>query len=367
MSQLFILAYLLMVPMAPVASMAPWPQETPPKQEPPPKKDPPPKQEEPPNKAREAALAAIQGATNISDEKSRPVSPPSRPAATSTSNPGGRATTTRPSAATTTSSRTGGNTAANAAGHVHVTEAEKEVSRLFITNALFQAELAKRTEIISVDDVETPEAAMAELEAGNIRFMKGWRVRTLMAAQEPDLRATLEKGQSPFAVIVTCSDSRAMDNLIFDQELGRVFSIRVAGNSPDTLGIASIEYAVEHLGSKVVVIMGHTKCGAIGAVADAHGHPLPENMYIFQDLMKGLLDDVPRDPNESDADYKDRLEVENAKRQAQIVYDRSNIIREFVDEKKIWLLSASYDLHTGRVTFFNPVVGKPHGENNHDH
>ena len=361
MNPLLILAYLF------AASTACWPQEAPPKQEPPPKQTPPPKQEPPPSAAREAALAAIRDATKVSDEKSRPDSPPARvPAAVRTSGASpARTSAPRTPTATSGPSRTASNAAT--ANHVHITDAEREVSNLFVTNALFQAELAKRTEIISVDDVNTPEAAMAELEAGNIRFSKGWRVRTLLAGQDPDLRASLEKGQSPFAVVVTCSDSRAMDNLIFDQELGRLFSIRVAGNSPDTLGIASIEYAVEHLKSKVVVIMGHTKCGAVGAVADAHGHPLPDNMYIFQDLMKGLLEEVPKDPNEPDASYKDRLEVENAKRQAQVVYDRSKIVQEFVDEKKIWLLPASYDLGTGRVTFFNPIEGKHHGEGHGEH
>jgi len=207
-------------------------------------------------------------------------------------------------------------------------------------------------------DITTAGAALAELEAGNSRFVKGSRARTLATARDPELRGTLASGQSPFAVIVTCSDSRAMDNLIFDQELGRIFTIRVAGNTPGTIGIASIEYAVEHLGSKIVVIMGHTKCGAVGAVADSKGKPLPGNMYAFQEHMAGLLDAVVRDPNETDAEYKGRLEKENAIRQARIVYDRSEIIREFVDHKKIQVVPAIYDLRTGAVTFFN-AVGKP--------
>ncbi|MCL1894185.1 MAG: hypothetical protein FWG02_08135 [Holophagaceae bacterium] len=370
MNPLFMLAYIF---------ISAWPQEAPPKQEPPTKQAPPPKKEEPPkqappqkkedppNAAREAALAAISGAKPVSEEKHTPIqsSQPSTPAKTSNAGSTGRSNTSR-----TTSPRPSTVTVANSANtvaspHGSITDAEREASVMLIANALYQAELAKRSQIISVDTINSPEAALAELEAGNIRFMKGWRVRTLMAAQDVDLRATLEKGQSPFAVVVTCSDSRAMDNIIFDQELGRLFSIRIAGNSPDTLGIASIEYAVEHLASKVVIVMGHTKCGAIGAVADAHGHPLPENMHIFQDLMKGLLEEVPRDPNESEEAYKDRLEKENAKRQAKAIYDQSNIVRELVDEKKIWLLPASYDLSTGLVTFFNPIVGKSHGVEEH--
>jgi len=105
--------------------------------------------------------------------------------------------------------------------------------------------------------------------------------------------------------------------------------------------------------------MGHTKCGAVGAVADAKGEPLHDHLYIFQHLMAGLLEATPKGKDETDADYKDRLEQVNAKRQAQTVYNRSKIIREHVDQKQIWLVPASYDLATGEVTFFNLTVGSP--------
>jgi len=236
---------------------------------------------------------------------------------------------------------------------------------MFAGNALYKQELASRSQAVSAEEVATPEAALAEMEAGNDRFIRGGRVRTLMTAQDPEVRTALAKGQSPFAVVLTCSDSRAMDNLIFDQELGRIFTIRVAGNSPDTLGLASIEYAVEHLGSKVVVVMGHTKCGAVGAVADAKGEPLPGNLYVFQQLMAGLLDVAPKDQNETTAEYKDRLQHVNAVRQAQAVYDRSRVVRELVDRGKLWLLPASYDLATGKVTFMKLVEGAA-GEDDHD-
>ena len=247
--------------------------------------------------------------------------------------------------------------AAQPAAGTKPTDHDRRVSNMFVANALYQQELANRRQVISVEEVTTPEAALAEMEAGNDRFVKGMRARTLMTAQDPDVRATLTKGQAPFAVVVTCSDSRAADNLIFDQELGRIFTIRLAGNSPDTAGIASIEYAVEHCGSKVVIIMGHTKCGAIGAVADAKGEPLPDNLYIFQQLMTGLLETTPKDQNETVAEYKDRLEQVNAARQAQQVYNRSRVVRELVGKGKIWLLPASYDLATGKVTFMNLVEG----------
>jgi len=238
---------------------------------------------------------------------------------------------------------------------VNPAEAEKKATALYLANAKFQEELAKRRQIISVYGIDTPEAALAELQTGNERFVGTGRIRTLLASQDPSLRETLSKGQAPFAVLVTCSDSRATDSFVFDQELGRLFSIRSAGNSPDTLGIASVEYGVEHLGSKLVVVLGHTSCGAISAVADAKDEHMHGNFQIFQEVMDGLLASSPRDPNESEQEYKNRLAKVNAIRQARVIYDRSPVIRESIDLNKIWLIPAIHDLASGKVTFFEPI------------
>jgi carbonic anhydrase len=318
------------------------------------------KQEAPPPAASKGmAHELISGAKPVKGERTTPAGTPVT--RKDFSSKGGAVSTARGTHATPKTGDTDKHVSDadthNHATHIHINDAYERISSMFTENALYQQELAARTKVISVEDVTTPEAALAELKAGNDRFIKGGRVRTLMTAQDKELRATLAKKQAPFGVIITCSDSRAMDNLIFDQELGRLFSIRAAGNSPDTLGIASIEYSVEHLGSKIVVIMGHTKCGAVGAVADAKGEPLHDHLYIFQHLMAGLLESTPKGKDETDADYKDRLEQVNAVRQAQALYNRSNLIREHVDHKKIWLLPASYDLATGEVTFFKPIEG----------
>jgi carbonic anhydrase len=328
------------------------------------KKDPPQQQQQKQSAAREAALAAIQGAKSVSEEKSVNENPPARKPETPTrvapTASAGRtsAATGRASVPSSGSAGPSSSAATRGATATVVSDADKKASILFVANALLQQELAARREIISLADISTPEAALAELEAGNGRFVKGERVRTLFAVQDTELRTSLEGGQTPFAVIVGCSDSRAMESLVFDQELGRLFSIRAAGNVVDTLSVASIEYAVDHLGSKIVVVMGHTHCGAVDAVFHAGGEPLHENMHIFQDLMGGLLEEVPKDPNEADASYIARLEQENAKRQAKAIYERSKIVRELVDQYKIWLLPALYDLHSGQVTFFKPV-GSP--------
>ena len=355
MNSLLTLAYLL---------LALWPQEKPPVRETPPQSN---------SIAREAALEAIKNARSVKEDATvssgsaaRQTSDSARSGAIAGAGVRASSVSDGHRYAAASEARQPGTAAKDS--DVAKSDLDKKISDLFIANALYQQELANRKQAVSVSNVTTPEAALAELEAGNGRFIKGERVRTLMTAQEPELRETLEKGQSPFAVVVTCSDSRAMDNLIFDQELGGLFTIRVAGNTPGTLGIASIEYAVGHLGSKIVVIMGHSKCGAVGAVADAKGKPLPDNLYAFQEHMAGLLEAVVKDPNETDTAYKGRLEQENAIRQAQAVYNRSNIVRELVDHKKIWLLPAVYDLHTGKATFFDLIKsGEADDHDGHDH
>ncbi|BDU72738.1 carbonic anhydrase [Mesoterricola silvestris] len=196
----------------------------------------------------------------------------------------------------------------------------------------------------------TPEAVLAELKAGNLRFVEGRRTRSLRSAEDPRVRELLAGGQHPLAVVVTCSDSRLADNLIFDQELGRLFTIREAGNSPDTQGIASAEYAVEHLGCPLVVVMGHTSCGAIKAVAEANGVPLPGNLWTFQASMAGLLESTPRG-SEDVKTHQKRLAAVNAQRQARAMVARSEILREKVAEGGVKVVAAMYDLASGTVTW----------------
>lgn len=202
---------------------------------------------------------------------------------------------------------------------------------------------------------DSPAEALQELSAGNARFVAGRRVRTLDTGHDAAMRAALVGGQAPFAVVITCSDSRVPEALLFDQEAGRLFTIREAGNAPDLQGIASAEYAVDHLGSKVVVVMGHTICGAVKAVREASGKPLPGNLWALQAGMAGLLESTPQDPNEDAKAYGIRLEEANARRQAQAMLDRSALLRNLVADEKLWIVPALYNLTTGKVQFFKPV------------
>ncbi len=207
----------------------------------------------------------------------------------------------------------------------------------------------------TLDSPDNPSAALAELGAGNARFVAGKRVRTLDTNHDAAMRAALVGGQAPFAIVITCSDSRVPDALLFDQEAGRLFTIREAGNAPDLQGLASAEYAAEHLGSKVLVVMGHSSCGAVKAVREAAGKPLPGNLWALQAGMAGLLESTPQDPNEDAKAYGARLEEVNARRQAQTLLDRSALLRELAAAEKVWIVPALYHLASGKVQFFKPV------------
>jgi carbonic anhydrase len=215
------------------------------------------------------------------------------------------------------------------------------------------------------DAPDNPGAALAELAAGNARFVAGTRVRTLDTGHDAAIRAALTGGQAPFAVIVTCSDSRVPDALLFDQEAGRLFTIREAGNTTDLAGLASAEYAAEHLGSKLIVVMGHTSCGAVKAVREAAGKPLPGNLWALQSGMAGLLESTPQDPNEDAKTYGARLEEANARRQAQAMLDRSALLRELAGAEKVWVVPALYNLASGKVQFFKPISVVPAPQAHH--
>jgi len=199
--------------------------------------------------------------------------------------------------------------------------------------------------------VSQADAFLAELKAGNKRFIDGQRTRSLQSAEDPKLRETLAKAQNPQAVIITCSDSRVVDNFIFDQGLGSLFTIRVAGNCPDPQVIASAEYAVKYLGCQIVIVLGHTSCGAVKAVAEAKGALMPGNLWVFQATMAGLLESTPQKQGEEPSAYHSRLAEANAIRQCAALIQRSEALREKVVAGKVKVVPAVYDLASGRVTF----------------
>lgn len=188
-------------------------------------------------------------------------------------------------------------------------------------------------------------AALARLKAGNARFIEG--VETRMDLSEK--RAALAKSQAPFATILTCSDSRLSPELIFDQSLGDLFVVRVAGNFLEDGGIGSMEYAFDHLHSNLIVVLGHEACGAVAATFTAikSGKALPPHLDSFQHAIGPAI----RATVAAGGTLQDCV-VANAKYQAAALPKRSQELAEGVHERTLAIGAASYRLQSGKVTFY---------------
>lgn len=202
--------------------------------------------------------------------------------------------------------------------------------------------------------------SLARLEAGNQRFVAHAPQRP---HQDAARLAEVAKGQSPFAVILGCADSRLAPEILFDQGLGDLFVVRVAGNLADPFGTASIEYAVEHLGSRLVVVLGHERCGAVKAACDAfkaggvHAeHPVEKKSGsqrpnpFLEDLVTALLPSVEPVAH-STGDFLDNAVVSNVKRNVELLRTQSPILRDF-QKKGLKIVGARYDLDKGTVKFY---------------
>jgi carbonic anhydrase len=196
--------------------------------------------------------------------------------------------------------------------------------------------------------IVSAETSLGWLKHGNIRFIK--KAFRADGRSEKD-RERLTKGQHPHAIILSCSDSRVPPEIVFDQMLGEIFVIRVLGEALDSSVIASIEYAVEHLHSSLLVVMGHSQCGAVAAtVKTAEGKSAGST-----DLDKLINDIRPRLATVKNETPSANLEVEstlNADGVARDLVKRSNIIKNAVDQGALVIKSALYRNDSGKVTFY---------------
>lgn len=202
------------------------------------------------------------------------------------------------------------------------------------------AMLYNRTEIIT-----QPDSALQLLKTGNHRFASD----SVLADDEGVSKRSLlkEKGQKPFAVIVTCSDSRVPPELIFDQGLGDLFVIRVAGNVIDSVCMGSIEYAVEHLKAPLVIVMGHEKCGAVKATVEGGEAPgsipsICKRILPSLKLVKSITSD--------EKSIAEMVAVENVKAGVKTISD-DKLLKEAIEKGKLKVLGAKYYLESGRVDF----------------
>lgn len=191
----------------------------------------------------------------------------------------------------------------------------------------------------------TLDDAVARLIEGNRRYVEEHPVAPVVSAQ----RVELASGQSPFATILGCSDSRVPIEAIFDQQPGNLFVVRVAGNIVNDDGLASIEYAVTVLNSMLVVVLGHEQCGAVKAAVDyvETQSRLPGHMQRLADA----IEPAAQATRGTQGDWWHEAVLENARMNALDVTARSAIVAEAVREQRVRVVSATYDLHSGLVSF----------------
>jgi carbonic anhydrase len=186
--------------------------------------------------------------------------------------------------------------------------------------------------------------ALQKLMDGNKRFVSGSLAQKDLSAKK---REELAKGQKPFATVLTCSDSRVPPEILFDQGLGDVFVVRVAGNVVDPIALGSIEYAAEHLGSPLVLILGHSKCGAVKATLEAKGKPEGNIGAIVKKIMPAAA--AAKKKGGTQDEILETAIKENVKNVYADVMKNSKIISHLVEEGKLTIAAGEYDITTGKI------------------
>ncbi|MEK9741360.1 MAG: carbonic anhydrase [Flavobacteriaceae bacterium] len=198
-------------------------------------------------------------------------------------------------------------------------------------------------------DLITPQQALDILKEGNQRFVNNVNTKHDML----NVRDEIKDKQHPFASILGCSDSRTTVELVFDQNLGDIFSVRLAGNIASRKAIGSLEFSVKYLGSKLIVVMGHSNCGAVKAACD---HYTGGNIGQIIDMIdpavhneNSVIDSNLR--NSQNEDFVEKVCWQNVLEQIKNIKTNSVVISELVEEKKIALVGAVYNLASGQVQF----------------
>ena len=186
----------------------------------------------------------------------------------------------------------------------------------------------------------TPKDALNALLEENRRYATNCFAHPHCSAEH---RVQLTRGQHPYAVVIGCSDSRVPTEVIFDQGLGDIFVIRTAGNVVDELAIGSVEYAVAHLGCPLVMILGHTQCGAVSAALNEEA--APGRIGAVLDPIRPALEATRHEPG----DPVDNAAKANAQHVARHLRETGPILSAAVIQQRTEIVAAFYDLETGRV------------------
>jgi carbonic anhydrase len=220
------------------------------------------------------------------------------------------------------------------------------LSGLFVAGAA----LAQTDDLCAVATKETQAATTADqallrLKAGNERFRTG---RSLHCDLVGQIKATA-KGQAPFAAVLGCMDSRVAPELVFDQQLGDILTVRVAGNIVNTDNLGSLEYATKVLGTKLIVVLGHSECGAIkGAIDDVK---LGNVTALLSNIRPAVVKVAAGDGDHTSKNKKFVQEVadQNARDAASLLTTRSELLAAQLKEHQIKIVSAMHDVGTGAI------------------
>jgi carbonic anhydrase len=189
-------------------------------------------------------------------------------------------------------------------------------------------------------DKMTAQESLNRLKKGNTRFVEDHLDGKL---QNSSRRESLIGGQKPYAIVLSCADSRVVPELAFDTGLGELFVIRVAGNVANLSSIASIEYAIAHLGTKLIVVLGHESCGAVTAAVGGG-----DNGYNLNHLLAHI---TPAIAASDDNASINEVTKKNAELTAIDLKGRSDIIGNAIENEDVKIVSAYYNLNTGKVDF----------------
>jgi carbonic anhydrase len=201
--------------------------------------------------------------------------------------------------------------------------------------------------------------ALARLQEGNRRFVADLRARSTVAA--PTRRSELVAGQEPFAIILGCSDSRVPAETVFDQGLGDLFVIRVAGNIVAPSQIGSVEFAAERFGTRLVVVLGHTLCGAVLATLEELERPTERrspNLRSITDRIQPAVEALLEGerPEEPGALVRQAIRA-NIRASANQLRHGSRILEELIASDRLLIVAAEYSLETGVVEWLDSLPG----------
>lgn len=194
----------------------------------------------------------------------------------------------------------------------------------------------------------SPEVALNLLKEGNERFINGDTINRDLSEQIQDTA----NGQYPYAAILSCIDSRVPAEMIFDQGIGDIFNVRIAGNFVNTDILGSLEFACKVAGSKLIVVLGHTSCGAVKGACD--NVELGNLTEMLNQLMPAVnsVKDVNLNRTSSNAEFVQKVADANVRLTMENILAESPLLSEMIENKEIALVGAMYDVSSGRVNFY---------------